>query len=168
MRAEGSGTVYVADQGKEVCLIRLNNESITLNGSDMLAYENSIQWDITWTRGAGMSAGGLFQLVLHGSGLVAFTTHGKPLVLGVTPERPLYTDPNATVAWSSNLHPSYHTDMNLQTLIGRSSGETFQLLFHGQGFVVVQPYEELPPTAQSAAGNQGGFGMGRLMKELGQ
>ena len=143
MRAEGSGTLYVADGGKEVSLVMLNNETIFLNGNDMLAYQDGIDWDITMTRGAGMAAGGLFSLKLTGSGLVAFTSHGRPLVLGVRPDQPLFTDPNATVAWSGGLEPSVKTDVNFRTLIGRSSGETFQLAFQGDGFVVLQPYEEI-------------------------
>ena len=147
MRAEGTGTLYVADTAKQITLVRLNNETIFLNGSDMLAYEDGLNWDINFTRGAGMAAGGLFSLRLEGSGLVAFTTHGRPLVLQVTPQTPLLTDPGATVAWSGGLRPSFKTDINLGTLIGRTSGETFQLTFQGEGFVVLQPYEETAATA---------------------
>jgi len=143
MKAEGAGTLYVADQGKRITLLSLAGETIFLNGSDMLAYQDGLQWDITMTRGAGMAAGGLFSLRLEGTGLVAFTTHGNPLVLRVTPQHPLLTDPNATVAWSGGLTPGVKTDIGLQTLIGRSSGESFQLLFQGEGFVVLQPYEEI-------------------------
>ena len=142
MRAEGSGTLYVADSGKDVSLVTLNGETIFLNGSDMLAYEEALDWDIVMTRGAGMAAGGLFSLRLSGSGLVAFTSHGKPLVLPVSAQRPLLTDPNATVAWSGGLTPAVRTDVNMMSLLGRSSGETFQLEFRGDGFVVLQPYEE--------------------------
>ena len=57
---------------------------------------------------------------------------------------PVFTDPNATVAWSSNLEPEFKTDISLRTLIGRTSGESVQMAFSGDGFVVVQPYEERP------------------------
>lgn len=144
MRAEGVGSLYAADQGKEVTILTLRDETIYINGNDMLAYQDGIEWDIQITRGAGMAAGGLFSLMLRGSGLVAFTTHGRPLVLPVTPDKPLLTDPNATVAWSGGLKPGIKTDVNFRTLIGRSSGETFQLTFQGEGFVVMQPYEEVP------------------------
>jgi uncharacterized protein (AIM24 family) len=61
---------------------------------------------------------------------------------------PVSTDPNATVAWSGNVSPSSKSDLNLKTFLGRSSGETFQLHFSGSdGFVIVQPYEELTPEA---------------------
>ena len=142
-KVTGSGVLYCADQGKQISILYLENESIFVNGSDCLAYSESLAWDIVFTGGAGMMAGGLFSLKLSGTGYVAITTHGRPLVLGVAPGQPLFTDPNATVAWSDGLQTSVKADVSLKTLIGRASGETFQMRFDGQGFVVVQPFEEI-------------------------
>ncbi len=142
-KVTGSGILYCADQGKEISILYLDNESIFVNGSDCLAYSESLSWDIVFTGGASMMAGGLFSLKLTGTGYVAITTNGKPLVLGVAPNSPLFTDPNATVAWSDGLQTSVKADVNLKTILGRASGETFQMRFDGQGFVVVQPYEEI-------------------------
>ncbi|MCB1078595.1 MAG: AIM24 family protein, partial [Verrucomicrobiae bacterium] len=55
----------------------------------------------------------------------------------------VFTDPNATIAWSANLEPKFKSDISFKTFLGRSSGETFQMHFEGDGFVVVQPYEEV-------------------------
>lgn len=144
MTASGKGKLYVADSGKQICLVKLQNESINLNGNDILAYEESLEWDVEFNKGLGaIAAAGLFSLKLSGSGNVAFTAHGKPLVLKVTPDKPLYTDPSATVCWSSTLKRSIKTDVSLKTIIGRASGESYQCCFEGQGFVVVQPYEEV-------------------------
>ncbi|GIW75417.1 MAG: hypothetical protein KatS3mg104_0480 [Phycisphaerae bacterium] len=55
----------------------------------------------------------------------------------------MYTDPNATIAWSGNLMPKFRTDVSLKTFLGRGSGESLQMVFNGDGFVVVQPYEEV-------------------------
>ncbi len=142
-KVTGSGILYCADQGKEISILYLENESIFVNGTDCLAYSDSLAWDIVFTGGASMMAGGLFSLKLTGTGYVAITTHGKPLVLGVGQGQPLFTDPNATVAWSDGMQTSVKTDVNLKTMLGRASGETFQMRFDGQGFVVVQPYEEI-------------------------
>jgi methyl coenzyme M reductase subunit C len=38
---------------------------------------------------------------LAGDGVVAITSHYDPLALAVTPEQPVITDPDATVAWSA-------------------------------------------------------------------
>ena len=54
--------------------------------------------DIVYNKGAGKMAGGLFNVKIHGSGLVAIATHGKPQVMQVNASCPAYTDPNATVS----------------------------------------------------------------------
>ncbi|SFR63315.1 AIM24 family protein [Halogeometricum limi] len=144
MEARGTGHLYLADQGKEVQILELDEEDeISVNGNDVLAFENSVDWDIKMlTSIAGTSTGGLFNVYLTGPGHVAITTHGKPLVV----RTPVSTDPNATVAWSSNVSPSSKRDLNIKGFLGRTSGETFQLEFAGEdGFVVVQPYEESTP-----------------------
>lgn len=152
-KVEGNGRLYVADSGKEITIIRLAGESINVSGNDLLAFEDTISYDITMIRRvAGMMAGGLFSAKLTGHGMVAITTHGHPLTLRVTPEDPVSTDPNATVAWSAGLSPELKTDISLKTLVGRGGGETFQMQFRGDGFVVVQPYEETPVVTSSSSG----------------
>jgi uncharacterized protein (AIM24 family) len=94
-------------------------------------------------RVAGMLAGGLFNIKLSGSGLVAITTHYEPLTLRVTPDQPVFTDPNATVAWSDGLVTDIVTQIQLGAFFGRGSGESLQLKFSGNGWVVLQPYEEV-------------------------
>lgn len=156
MKMEGNGRVYVADAGKKVTLLRLANEAIFVNGNDVLAYEDGIQADITMMRRvSGMMSGGLFNMRLAGSGVVAITSHYEPLTLAVTPDQPVFTDPNATVAWSGSLTPDIVTDVSLGTLFGRGSGESIQLKFAGTGWVVVQPYEEV--YFQQEGGGGGGL-----------
>ncbi|MGA9141707.1 MAG: AIM24 family protein [Methanocella sp.] len=143
-KATGTGKLYVADNGKRISIINLQNESIFVNGNDVLAFESSVKWDIKMMRRmTSMMAGGLFNVKLEGTGMVAITTYGEPVTLRVTKGQPVITDPNATVAWSGNLMPELRTDINLKTLIGRGSGESIQSVYTGEGFVVVQPYEEV-------------------------
>lgn len=152
-KVEGNGRVYLADEGKEVSILRLQGDAINVSGNDLLAFEDSVQYDITMIRRvAGMMAGGLFSVRLQGNGLVAITTHGKPLTLRVTPDDPVMTDPNATVAWSANLQPELKTDITFKALVGRGGGETFQMMFRGDGFVVVQPFEEVPVVQNTSSG----------------
>jgi uncharacterized protein (AIM24 family) len=145
MKAEGRGRVYVADAGKKITMLRLQGDTIFVNGNDVLAFEDGIQSEITMMkRMAGMMSGGLFNVRLTGTGIVAITSHYEPLTLRVTRQGgPVFTDPNATVAWSGGLSPDVATDITLGTLFGRGSGESIQLKFHGEGWVVVQPYEEV-------------------------
>ncbi|MBD1381619.1 AIM24 family protein [Metabacillus arenae] len=144
MKAVGDGKLYLADQGKKISILQLTGDSIFVNGNDLLAFEPSISWDIKLMRRvAGMLSGGLFNIKLEGSGMVAITSHYEPLTLLVSESNPVYTDPNATVAWSGNLEPEFVTDVSLKTFLGRGSGESVQMKFSGNGFVVVQPYEEV-------------------------
>jgi uncharacterized protein (AIM24 family) len=143
-KAQGSGRVYLADAHKKISILRLENQSLFVNGNDLLAFEDGIRWDIKMMRRmSSMMAGGLFNVKLEGTGLVAITSHGDPLTLQVGHNRSVVTDPNATVAWSGNLEPELKTNITVGTFFGRGSGEAFQLKFEGEdGFVVVQPYEE--------------------------
>ncbi|WP_082235116.1 AIM24 family protein [Halobacillus massiliensis] len=150
MKATGQGRLYLADQGKKITIFNLNNESITVNGNDLLAFEPGIQWDIKLMKKvAGMMAGGLFNVTLEGRGRVAVTSHYEPLTLLVKPGAPVITDPNATVAWSGHLKPEFRTDISLKTLVGRGSGESIQMEFEGEGFVIVQPFEEVYTSGNS-------------------
>ncbi|MBP2029687.1 uncharacterized protein (AIM24 family) [Methanohalophilus levihalophilus] len=144
-KAEGQGKVYLADAGKKISVLNLDNDSIYVNGNDLLAFEDGIKWDIKMLKKVtGVMAGGLFNVRLEGSGMVAITTHYDPLTLKVSKDRSVFTDPNATVAWSGNLKPDLKTDISLKTFVGRTSGESIQMAFKGEGFVVIQPYEEIP------------------------
>lgn len=143
-KAEGRGQVYLSDAGKKVTILELEGESIYVNGNDVLAFEEQIDWDVKMMRKVtAMMAGGLFNVRLEGRGLIAITTHYDPMTLRVTRDRPVFTDPNATVAWSGNLQPEFKADVSLKTFFGRGSGESIQMQFRGDGFVVVQPYEEV-------------------------
>jgi uncharacterized protein (AIM24 family) len=141
MTVEGTGHVYLADNEKKVQILELDRgESLTVNGEDVLAFESSVDYEISSMDSlAGAFAGGFTNVYLQGPGHVAITTHGDPIVM----EPPATTDPSATVAWS-NTSPEVEVNKNLSDMIGQESGERFQMEFGGQsGFVVVQPYEEL-------------------------
>ncbi len=75
----------------------------------------------------------------------AITAHHEQITLAVSPGKPVVTDPNATVAWSGSLNPTLQTDISLKTFLGRGSGEALQMRFEGEGWVIVQPYEEIYP-----------------------
>jgi uncharacterized protein (AIM24 family) len=142
-KAEGRGRVYLADNSKKVSILNLQGETLYVNGNDVLAFTDGIDWDIKLMKKiAGMMAGGLFNIRLAGTGMVAITTHHDPVTLRVTPDRAISTDPNATVAWSGTLQPEFKTDVSFKTFLGRGSGESVQMQFRGDGFVVIQPQEE--------------------------
>ena len=150
-KAEGRGKLYLADSGKTIQVLKLNNEAIVVNGTDLLAFEPTLKYEIKITKKlAAIVSGGLFNVRVQGIGLIAITSHFEPLTLRVEPGKPIRTDPNATIAWSGNLQPEFKTDVSLKSFFGRGSGESIQMEFNGDGVVVIQPYEEV--RMQHAAG----------------
>lgn len=139
MKVTGRGDLFLADDAMEIHLINLEDDALTVNGSNVLAFDSSLTWDIKRVEGASMMAGGVFNTTFTGSGTVAVTTHGEPVVLDV--DAPTYADIQSAVAWSSSLTTAVRRTAGAGALIGRGSGEAFQLAFSGQGFVVVQASE---------------------------
>lgn len=144
MHVAGTGEVFLADEAHQVQVMYLENDTISVNGKNVLAFSSSIGWDIKRVSSgvAGMMAGGLFNVTLTGSGYVAITTDGDPVMLDVA-SAPTFGDPNAVVMWTSGVQMNVKTDTTggLKSLARGGSGETFQLAFTGQGHVLVQPSE---------------------------
>ena len=91
---------------------------------------------------------------------MAIISDGPPVLLN-TGDAPTFADPQAAITWSSGLSTSVKTDVKLKNLIGRGSGESLQMAFQGEGWVLVQPSEgRVVPTA-------GGGGGGGLLGNLG-
>jgi uncharacterized protein (AIM24 family) len=170
MKMEGTGEVFLADLAQDIHLIKLEGESITVNGQNLLAFDAGIEWDIQRFQGgvASAAAGGLYNMSLTGTGWVAVISDGPPVLLQ-TGDAPTFVDPHAAITWSSNLATHVKTDVNLKSLIpGRDTGEMFQVGFQGQGWVLVQPSEGRITTAANGGGGGGGGGAGGLLGQLGR
>src|ERR687883_951558 len=164
MKMEGSGEVFLADQAQDIHLIKLENDRITCNGANVLAFDAGIDWDIKKVEGgaASMLAGGLFNMVLSGTGFVAVLSDGPPVLLDVG-GAPTFADAQAAITWSSGVQTQVKVDASAKTLIGRGSGETIQIAFSGQGWVLVQPSEGRVQAA--GAGGPGAAGGGGQVPE---
>ncbi|MFI7692699.1 AIM24 family protein [Nonomuraea sp. NPDC049655] len=143
MRVRGQGQLYLADNADDIHLFYLENEGLTVNGRNLLAFGPELRWDIQRVQGAGVAAGGLFNTTVTGTGWVAVTTHGTPVLLDVA-RMPTFVDGQAAVCWSTGLQVGVNRTMKVGALIGRGSGEAMQLAFRGQGFVLVQASEGAP------------------------
>jgi uncharacterized protein (AIM24 family) len=155
MKVSGTGEVFLAFHAQEVHLVKLADDRITVNSNNLLAFEAGIDWDIRKVEGAsGVLAGGLFNLELAGTGWVGLLSDGPPMLLELDGDT-AFTDPQAAITWSSGVRTAVKTDVNLKTLIGRASGETLQMEFSGNGWVLVQPSEGMP---LAPAGRGGGLG----------
>jgi uncharacterized protein (AIM24 family) len=172
MRLSGRGDVFLADLASDVHLIDLEGpqDALTINGKNVLAFDPTLSYDVKRVQGAGMlSSAGLFNCVFSGTGRIAITVKGTPVVLNVN--QPTFADPQAAICWSASLQTAMHRadQLGLASLIGRTTGEAFTMSFSGQGFVVVQPSEELPAGMLSGTGGgqQAGAGGGLLGGLLG-
>jgi len=164
MKCAGTGDLFLADLASDIHLLDLEgpHDGLTINGKNVLAFEPSLSYDVRRVQGAGMlSNAGLFNCVFSGPGRIAITTKGTPVVLSV--DQPTYADPQAAVCWSSSLQTGFHSaeQFGFGTFLGRSTGEAFTMSFSGQGFVVVQPSEEVP------GGFVGGTGGGQQAGQSG-
>ena len=139
MRVSGSGDVFLAQKADEIHLLSLEDESITVNGPNVLAFEASLAWDIRRVEGATMMSGGVFNTTFTGRGVIAITVHGTPVVLNV--DQPTFVDIQSAVLWSTTLQSGLRRTAKAGALIGRGSGEAYQLALTGQGFVIVQASE---------------------------
>jgi uncharacterized protein (AIM24 family) len=164
MTMSGTGEVFLGEQAQDVHLLKLENDSITVNSSNLLAFDAGIEWDIKKVEGGGaFISGGLFNLALNGSGWVALISDGPPVLLN-TGDAPTFADPQAAITWSSGLTTGIKTDVKLKNFIGRGSGESIQMSFQGQGWVLVQPSEGRVATPQ---GGGSGGGASGLLGQLG-
>ena len=150
MRVTGQGEVFFARTAQDIFLLQLEGDAITINTRSLLAFDASLGYDIRSIGNAGLLAGGLFNLVVQGQGVAAISSDGPPMLLDCS-QQPTFVDPQAVICWSANLQPQVKSSFKMGSLIGRGSGESIQLGFHGQGFVVVQPSEGRPDVASSSS-----------------
>ena len=143
MRVAGQGEVFLARMAEDIFFVQLEGDGMSINGTNLLAFDAGLSWDVHRVQGAGMASGGAFNTLIQGQGTVAITTDGPPMILDCS-QQPTFVDIQAAVAWSATLQPTVVSSMNMRSLLRGGSGEAFQFSFHGPGFVVVQPSEGIP------------------------
>ncbi|MFE7603503.1 AIM24 family protein, partial [Streptomyces sp. NPDC057494] len=142
MRCSGRGQVFLAEQGAHLHPIELQGDGICVSAENVLAFDESLQYEVRRIEGHGIPGGALFTMQFQGTGTVIVKTHGVPVVLPVTPTT--FADCNAVVAWSSASQVILSSQVRLRrNAYPGHSGETVNLQFRGApgNFIVVQPYE---------------------------
>ncbi|MFD9745539.1 TerD family protein [[Kitasatospora] papulosa] len=142
MRCTGRGQVFLAEEGAHLHPIELQGDGICVSAENVLAFDESLQYEVRRIEGHGIPGGALFTMQFQGTGTVVVKTHGVPVVLPVTPTT--FADCNAVVAWSSASQVIISSQVRLRrNAYPGHSGETVNLQFRGApgNFVVVQPYE---------------------------
>jgi stress response protein SCP2/uncharacterized protein (AIM24 family) len=142
MRCSGRGQVFFAEDGSHLHSIELQGDGICVSAENVLAFDESLQYEVRRIEGHGIPGGALFTMMFHGTGTVVVKTHGVPVVLPVTPTT--FADCNAVVAWSAASQVILSSQVRLRrNAYPGHSGETVNLQFRGApgNFIVVQPYE---------------------------
>ncbi|MEU5208311.1 TerD family protein [Streptomyces sp. NPDC020742] len=142
MRCTGQGQVFFADNSAHVHPIELQGEALCVSAESVLAFDESLQYEVRRIEGHGIPGGALFTLQFQGTGTLVVTTHGTPVVLPVTPTT--FADANAIVAWSAGSQVIVSSQVSLRRhAYPGHSGESVNLQFRGApgNFIVVQPYE---------------------------
>ncbi|MEV5955581.1 TerD family protein [Streptomyces sp. NPDC051987] len=142
MRCTGNGQVFFAENSAHLHPIELQGDAICVSAESVLAFDESLQYEVRRIEGHGIPGGALFTMQFQGTGTIVVKTHGTPVVLPVTPTT--FADCNAIVAWSaaSQVIVSSQVRMRRNAYPG-DTGESVNLQFRGApgNFIVVQPYE---------------------------
>ncbi|MFJ9157354.1 TerD family protein [Streptomyces griseoviridis] len=142
MRCTGQGQVFLADSATYLHPVELQGDAICVSSENVLAFDESLQYEVRRIEGHGIPGGALFTMQFQGTGTIIVQTHGTPVVLPVTPTT--FADCNAVVAWSaaSQVIVSSQVRMRRNAYAG-DTGESVNLQFRGApgNFIVVQPYE---------------------------
>lgn len=164
MTCEGQGELFVADQAADIQVMYLENDEISVNGQSVLAFSSSIDWDIhrVQARGGAMT-GSMYNVSLRGTGYVAIVTEGEPVAFDVA-SAPTFADAQAVVMWTAGVRMDVRVDAGgLGTMLRGGSGETLQMAFTGQGYVMVQPSEGVPSGGHQQSGRSSS-GLGQFFE----
>lgn len=151
MHVTGQGTVMFGHGGLHVNVVELQGDTLYVEADRLLVYDASLQSGTMFLGEQGglsgvirgqMTGQGLFTTTLTGHGSAALLSHGGVIELPIGPQRPVYVDPQAYVAHRGQVTNRLKTSLGLRDVIGRGSGEAFQLELSGHGVVYVQASEK--------------------------
>ncbi|MCX4883456.1 TerD family protein [Streptomyces sp. NBC_00847] len=142
MRCTGQGQVFLAENSTHLHPVELQGDAICVSAENVLAFDESLQYEVRRIEGHGIPGGALFTMQFQGTGTIVVKTHGTPVVLPVTPTT--FADCNAVVAWSAAAQVIVSSQVRMRrNAYPGDTGESVNLQFRAApgNFVVVQPYE---------------------------
>ncbi|KQV23690.1 MULTISPECIES: AIM24 family protein [unclassified Kitasatospora] len=151
MTVEGQGTVLFGHGGHHIQIIELTGDTLNVEADRLLAFDGTLRQTTVFLGSQGgvmgmvrgqVSGQGLFTTQLSGQGSVAVMAHGGFVELPITPNQPVHVDPQAYVAHRGQVQNKLSTSVGWRDMVGRGSGEAFQLELSGNGVVYVQASEE--------------------------
>jgi uncharacterized protein (AIM24 family) len=142
MRCTGQGQVFLAENSTHLHPVELQGDAICVSAENVLAFDESLQYEVRRIEGHGIPGGALFTMQFQGTGTIVVKTHGSPVVLPVTPTT--FADCNAVVAWSAAAQVIVSSQVRMRrNAYPGDTGESVNLQFRAApgNFIVVQPYE---------------------------
>ncbi len=136
VKGVGHGKIFVYEKGRKTFLLDLNEEFIYVEGSNLLALEDSLTYRVEPIYDASYQRK-IDTVKIFGKGSLAISTSIEPLTLRVTKEYPLSIASDSLVAWTGNLIPAVMDDKSLEhVMIEREDEGGFKIRFEGEGVVV--------------------------------
>jgi stress response protein SCP2/uncharacterized protein (AIM24 family) len=142
MRCTGQGQVFLAENSTHLHPVELQGDAICVSAENVLAFDETLQYEVRRIEGHGIPGGALFTMQFQGTGTIVVKTHGSPVVLPVTPTT--FADCNAVVAWSAAAQVIVSSQVRMRrNAYPGDTGESVNLQFRAApgNFIVVQPYE---------------------------
>lgn len=130
---------YFANNAQHVVVLQLRpGERVSVESENILAFEQSIHYDIRFMGAGVVSQKGLFTSTLTGPGQVALLVDGNPIALNA----PCCVDPDAFVFYVGDEEPQFQMQVSWKTFVGQASGESYFLQFNNPNtIVIIQPNE---------------------------
>lgn len=136
IKAVGHGKIFVYEKGRKTFLLDLNEEFIYVEGSNLLALEDTLTYRVEPIYDAAYQRK-IDTVKIFGRGSLAISTSIEPLTMRVTREYPLSISSNALVAWTGNLIPTVMDDKSVDNVMIENVGDAgFKIRFEGDGVVV--------------------------------
>ncbi len=96
MRCTGRGQVFLAEEGSHLHAVELQGDGICVSAENVLAFDETLQYEVRRIEGHGIPGGALFTMQFQGTGTVVVKTHGTPPWSCRSPRPP---SPTATPSW---------------------------------------------------------------------
>jgi uncharacterized protein (AIM24 family) len=150
MATEGQGEVLYGYRGLHTTVLDLDGSAPLVCEADrLLAHDATLQTSVQFLGSGGlrqavsgaMTGQGLFTTNVHGRGSVALLSHGGAFPLQVAGGS-VGVDPQAYVGHVGQLSVDLAAKAGFRDVVGRGSGEAFQLRITGHGTVYVQASEQ--------------------------
>jgi uncharacterized protein (AIM24 family) len=135
VKATGQGKIFVYEKGRKTFLLDLNEEFIYVEGSNLVALEDSLTYRVEPIYDSSYQRK-IDTVKIFGKGSLAISTSIEPLTLRVTREYPLSISSSSLVAWTGNLIPTVVDDQALENVMISGDQTGFKIRFEGDGVVV--------------------------------